>query len=292
MSHLNWVIKVLFKKKVLSNTAAFSHKYAIHSAMLGDDAPCAWSNLGLWLPNTTSYVQACQQLAAHLADQVQLSPTDHVLDLGCGHGASVLFWQQHYAVTQVCAVEVQPDCVAGIRASHLDCELYQASFLALPVLKPEYDVILCIDALYHTALAAFFNAIAPCVKPHARLGFHYLVLNERWAAQSWLQQKKYQGLLKAADISLSHLMSSCALQELAQQSGYQQIQIEVLTPAVFTGFSAYIAQLPPQQLKGMAGFKIKMTAKLCQQLYQDGLVDYVQVSMVKAKDASAVYTSA
>ncbi|MFW1931658.1 SAM-dependent methyltransferase, partial [Acinetobacter baumannii] len=68
------------------------HKYAIDAKMLGDNAECAWSNLGYWDEATSSYPQACQQLAERLAQAVQLNQHDRVLDLGCGQGASLKYW--------------------------------------------------------------------------------------------------------------------------------------------------------------------------------------------------------
>ncbi|EPH1484883.1 SAM-dependent methyltransferase, partial [Acinetobacter baumannii] len=33
--------------------------------------------------------------------------------------------------------------------------------------------------------------------------------------------------------------------------------------------------------RGLANFKIQMTAKLCQQLYQNGYVRYIQITAIK-----------
>jgi cyclopropane fatty-acyl-phospholipid synthase-like methyltransferase len=63
----------------------------------------------------SSYPEACQTLATHLADRLQLKSNDRVLDLGCGQGASLLLWQQHYHVQQLCAVELQAECVQRIQ---------------------------------------------------------------------------------------------------------------------------------------------------------------------------------
>lgn len=98
----------------LSSISAFEHKYAIDAKQLGDSRTCAWTNLGLWHSYTYSYVQACEQLAIHLANQLQLCSTEHPLDLGCKHGASVFFWQKQYAVQHITAVELQASCIKKI----------------------------------------------------------------------------------------------------------------------------------------------------------------------------------
>lgn len=56
------------------------HKYAIDAKMLGDNAECAWTNLGYWDETTSSYPQACQQLAERLAQAVQLTPDEQLLN--------------------------------------------------------------------------------------------------------------------------------------------------------------------------------------------------------------------
>ncbi|SDB81949.1 SAM-dependent methyltransferase [Acinetobacter boissieri] len=260
---------------------ALAHKYAIDASQLGDTETCAWTNLGLWHSKNQSYVQACEQLAINLANQLQVCKTDHLLDLGCGQGASLFFWQRYYSVQQITAVELQADCVRNIQNRCQDIQVYHSSFLSLDCLKQKYDVIVCIDALYHSGLSDFFKAIAHVVKPNTRVGFHHLLLNERWQQQTWLQKKTYQYLLKVANVQFKHIETATTLQCMVQSQGYNDLNIQVLSQDVFAGFAHYVEHLPAEKLKGLSGLKIKMTAKLCQKLYQDGLIDYVQVTVSK-----------
>lgn len=92
---LNSVTKIV-KAKVRAALSRFiPHKYAIDASSLGDSEELAWTNLGFW-KNTQTYREACRQLADHLAQAVNLNSKDHLLDLGCGQGASLLHWLQHY----------------------------------------------------------------------------------------------------------------------------------------------------------------------------------------------------
>ncbi|MBF7682563.1 class I SAM-dependent methyltransferase [Acinetobacter sp. B5B] len=267
--------------KPWSHRLALQHKYAISATMLGDSSRYPWTNLGLWLPQTSNYVQACQQLAMTLANQLQLCATDRVLDLGCGQGASLVLWQQHYAVQHITAIELQAESVEKLQGISDDIDVYQSSFLSLQWLKQQYDVIMCIDALYHSALSDFFMAIQHLVSFKTRVGFHYLLLNERGLKQTWLQQKKYQYMLKAANITFAHLETADTLQQLAKGYGYDQLNIQVMNQDVFAGFAQYVSQQSSAHWTGTAGFKIKMTAQLCQTLYQEGMLDYVQVTLSK-----------
>ena len=91
------------------------HKYAIDAKRLGDDTLLAWSNLGYWQGQQHNYPLACQSLADQIAASVQLKSTDRVLDLGCGQGASLVFWMEHFQIQNLSAVELQTECVEKIQ---------------------------------------------------------------------------------------------------------------------------------------------------------------------------------
>lgn len=261
------------------------HKYAINSRYLGDDRILAWSNLGYWDEHCTSYVQACQALADCLAQAVQLAPQDRLLDLGCGQGASLKHWQQHYQVSDLTAVELQAACIEKIQQQLKSCPtLYRMSFLQLHQLKldQKFDVILCIDAAYHSPLNAFLSSVQTVLAQGGRLGFHYLALSEQFEHLNIRQQRYYRYLLKAADVDLSQLQTISALKQSLSSAGLEQIKIEDLSQPVFAGFAKYIQQLKLKKDQGKFNidyFKISLTAQLCQQLYQKGMLRYVQISV-------------
>lgn len=274
------------------------HKYAINSKMLGDDNLIAWSNLGYWDAKTTSYPHACRRLASRLADAVTLSSTDRLLDLGCGQGASLQLWNAQYHVRHIEAVELQVHCVRLIQHNldfihRIQCD----SFLNLNTQNFEFkfDVILCIDAAYHYDLNLFLNTISTLLNVQGRLGFHTLSLAEKFDSLTAVQKLKYQALLKCADVRLADLNTAQQIKQRLGQHGYGEIQIEPLTEPVLSGFSDYIQKRQqarpkarPKKSSGMLSlkksldrFKIEMTAKLCQKLYTEGLIDYVQITAKK-----------
>ena len=262
------------------------HKYAINAKQLGDDAVLAWSNLGYWDDATSSYPEACRQLADQLAQAVSLNAKDRLLDLGCGQGASLLYWQQHYRVQHIEAVELQASCVMQIQKHfpHITA-IYPQSFLNLKQIpfQQRFDVVLCIDAAYHSNLNSFLDSVDSVLNSKGRLGFHYLILSGQWLNLNALQKQKYKWLLKAADVNLEYLMTASGLEQTLQQHDFSNIEIRDLSKAVLYGFANYFQHLrqSPKQGTGVDAFNIRMTAKLCQQLYQDGLVNYVQISATK-----------
>lgn len=265
------------------------HKYAINSKLLGDSSELAWSNLGYWDITTKSYPHACSQLAQHLAENVNLNSHDVLLDLGCGQGASLNLWKTIFHVKHIEAVELQPLCVQRIQ-NHVNFihKIHCQSFLNLKPIYFEFkfDVVLCIDAAYHSNLIELIKVIQSILNLKGRTAFHYLALSEKFQDLTSFQKMKYRYLLKCADINLKYLCTMTEMQDLLNQHGFEQVKIQDISENVLHGFAQYIhSHFPPKQKnRDLEHFKIIMTAKLCQKLYQDGLIQYVQVSAIKSKE--------
>lgn len=264
----------------------FPHKYAINAQLLGDEAELAWSNLGFWQADTRSYPQACQALADHLAQALKLASHDQLLDIGCGQGASLQHWLHDYQIQRLSAVELQPACIEKIQKKlNSKADIRCASFLNLNTVFPDlrFDVVLCIDAAYHSALNSFLFSTSSVLNSTGRLGFHYLMLSDKYVNLNALQRLKYQALLKAADVNLHDLMNQKGLQQALQQAEFTNIQIEDISEQVFAGFAHYAETVlnTAEASKGVDSFKIKMTAKLCRRLFEGGIVRYVQVAAQK-----------
>lgn len=260
------------------------HKYAIDAQWLGDDSLLAWSNLGYWQAQQHNYPLACQSLADQIAASVQLKSTDRVLDLGCGRGASLLHWLHHYHIDELSAVELQKDCIQRIQKELPQVKSYCGSFLNLKSLHflNLFDVVLCIDAAYHSELNLFLDSVSSVLNSKGRIAFHYLMWSDDWQHCSYLQKQQYRCLLKAADVTWRHLMNGQQISQTLAQHGFKDIVIQDFSEPVLNGFAQYIeTQSARKRPFGFAQLKIGMTAKLCRKLYQDGLVRYVQVSAVK-----------
>ncbi|WP_333975989.1 class I SAM-dependent methyltransferase [Acinetobacter colistiniresistens] len=271
-----------FKQALIEKV--IGHKYAIDAKRLGDQALLAWSNLGFWQDQHNHYPQACQSLADQIAQSIQLKSTDRVLDLGCGQGASLLHWLQHYHIQQLSAVELQPECVKRIQKQLPQVQIHCGSFLNLKALQllNSFDVVLCIDAAYHSDLNLFLNSASSVLNSKGRIAFHTLMWSDNWLQCSALQTQKYRYLLKSADVNWQQLMDQQQLAQTLAQQGFTEIQIQDFSEPVLNGFAEYIETRKSKKTAfDLAQLKINMTAKLCRKLYQDGLVRYIQVSAVK-----------
>lgn len=262
------------------------HKYAIDAKRLGDDTLLAWSNLGYWQGQQHNYPLACQNLADQIAASVQLKSTDRVLDLGCGQGASLLHWLNHYHIEQLSAVELQKDYIQRIQKELPQVQSICGSFLNLRPLHflNLFDVAVCVDAAYHSELNLFLDSVSFVLNSKGRIAFHYLMWSDDWQHCSYLHKQQYCYLLKGADVRWQHLMDEQQLSQTLVKRGFKDIVIQDFSEPVLKGFAQYIdtrSPRPRNKAFDFAQLKIAMTAKLCQKLYQDGLVRYVQVSAVK-----------
>lgn len=262
----------------------FGHKYAIDAKRLGDDSLLAWSNLGYWQNQYDDYPQACQSLADQIAASIQLKQSDHVLDLGCGQGASLLHWLRYYQIQQLSAVELQSECTKRIQKQLPQVQIHCGSFLNLKALQflNSFDVVLCIDAAYHSDLNSFLNSTSLVLNSKGRIAFHYLMWSDAWRKCSNLKKQQYRYLLKSADVNWQNLMGEQQLTQKLIQKGFTEIEIQDFSEPVLNGFAVYIENKRKERKHfDLAQLKIDMTAKLCRKLYQDGLVHYIQVSAVK-----------
>mgnify|MGYP000022179303 FL=1 len=262
----------------------FGHKYAIDAKRLGDDSLLAWSNLGYWQNQYDDYPQACQSLADQIAASIQLKQSDHVLDLGCGQGASLLHWLRYYQIQQLSAVELQPEYAKRIQKQLAQVQIHCGSFLNLNALQllNLFDVVLCIDAAYHSDLNSFLRSASSVLNSKGRIAFHYLMWSDRWQNCSQLQKQQYRYLLKAADVNDLNLQTESQLLLNLLENGLDDIIIQDFSEPVLNGFSNFIKNKSSiKKPFDFAQLKIEMTAKLCAKLYHDGLVRYIQVSAVK-----------
>ena len=266
-----------------------THKYAINAKLLGDYSNLPWSNLGDWSVDPTltakkTYPQACQALACRLADHLQLSVDDQLLDLGCGQGASLKLWQQHYAVQVIEGVELQPLHVEHM-CQHLPhvTAIHCVDFLNLKQFEfRKFDVVICIDAAYHVNLNAWLESVGPILNSKGRLGFHSLIWSDQFLNSNFFLQQKYRLLLKAADIDYADILTQSMLQQQLEVHAFEKIEVVDLSEAVLAGFAQYVAEdLKHTGQQRFDWLKIEMTAKLCRTLYQEGYIRYVQVTAHK-----------
>lgn len=239
-------------------------------------SPLPWSNLGKWTSGS-DYRAAAAALARDLGNAVQLQPTDHVLDLACGYGASLALWESGFRV-QVCdAVEGQQRCTAWLRQQTPGClrHLHEGWLETFEPEPASYDVLLCVDAAYHFATPEHFPLqLHRWLRPGGRFAFHTLVLKEAQRPTRW------KTLLQQAQ--LVELAPRITWEHAWEAGQWDRVTVEDLTRFVLGGFPVFVqnrrAELSWRNRMSRGWAKIVLTAWLCRVLQQEGRVQYVRIS--------------
>ncbi|MDF2446488.1 MAG: hypothetical protein K0S46_1724 [Moraxellaceae bacterium] len=299
--------------------------FAIAVELLSDAAaPLAWSNLGDWsaaregdgnaAPDdsrypagndgriaaregvrnaATDYDAACRALARRVGTAAALTPEDRVLDLACGHGASLALWPEAFGVRRIAGLEYQSRNVDKIRAhapAGLEA-LVHGRFDVLPApaeLPPHaFDAVVCVDAAYHAAsLTAFVEFAAAMLQPRGRLAFTTLIASRPLVPGAGATLTALRLGAARAGIPAASLPPEGTLYSVLSEQGFGDITLQTLDTEVLQGFSQFVPrrrrELSWRQKASAGWLKIEATGWLCRQLIGSGALHYVLVSARRA----------
>lgn len=93
-------------------------------------------------------------LRSHVVRELanRLLPGAHILDAGCGTGGMLDSLRRHPARWQLSGCDLSPDAVRLSRDRGFD-SITQASISSLPMAAEACDAVVCLDVLYHEAVA-------------------------------------------------------------------------------------------------------------------------------------------
>lgn len=271
-------------------------KFAIaHRLLDASMASPAWTNLGCWQGKDgsplTHYAEAAEQLATRVGEAAITAPGQCIADLGCGHGASLLLWQQQFTALRVIGMERQAACVEGWQAhAHDGISLHQGRFdqLPLPAAMTAFlpaagcDAVVCVDAAYHADSLGAFAAIArKLLRSQGRLAFTTVLRPASLSAQ--LKQRLMTSL---SGIPAASVITADELTHTLTRLGFVDIRIEYLDSEVLQGFVRFVnrraTELTSAQRRSMAWLKISATAAMCRHWYRTQDLRYVLVSGTRA----------
>lgn len=253
-----------------------------------------WSNLGDW-SEATEYSAACHALACRVGRAANVGSGDTVLDIACGHGASLSVWPDVFGAAVVDGIERQTRAltsIAGHRPGALrnlwqaDVNLIFSGAMPWPT-DLQYDAVLVVDAAYHFhSLRSFLEGSSSRLRSGGRIAFTTLVLGSQWnLAAAW--QKRL--VLRLADLALipaASLVTQTELTESFRAAGFNAPGCEVLDREVLEGFACFVARRRKEltwRERGSAGWwKVEGTAVAARQLLRTGLLHYVLLNAVKS----------
>ena len=274
--------------------SASDASFVIHHTLLADNmAHPAWTNLGCWQrrdgSKLTSYVMAAEELASRVGAGALTTPHRLVVDLGCGHGASLQLWQQAFAAASVIGVERQAACVDSWQSSsQAKHSLYQGRFDQLPlpdaiaqaIPNTGCDAVVCVDAAYHAESLGAFAAVAQrLLRTQGQLAFTTVLLPKQSGLLQYIQT---QMVAKLTGIPAASLVTASQLQSTLSRLGFGDIQIEYLDQEVLHGFAEFVQQRSTQlsmaDKRSIAWLKIAATAAISRHWFNSSSMHYVLVS--------------
>jgi cyclopropane fatty-acyl-phospholipid synthase-like methyltransferase len=253
-----------------------------------------WSNLGDW-SEASEYSAACHALACRIGRAAHLSSGDTLLEIACGHGASLSVWPEVFDVQVVDAIERQTRAIAAIERDRPAAlrHLWQADVNSIfsgasPWPKEErYDALVVVDAAYHfNSLRGFLEASRSRLRSGGRIAFTTLILGSQWSrAADW---KKHLALQLAARalIPAGSLVTEKELTESLLAAGFGAPSCEALDREVLEGFVRFVERRRKElgwRQRGSSGWwKVEVTAAAARYLLRTGLLHYVLVKAAKA----------
>lgn len=134
-----------------------------------------WLNLGYWRDART-LDDACEALAALVAETGGMGPGDRVLDVGYGLGEQDLLWAARYRPDSIVGLNITPGQVRVARARVAEAglagriDLRLGSATAMPLEAGSFDLVVALECAFHfVTREAFFREAMRVLAPGGRL---------------------------------------------------------------------------------------------------------------------------
>ena len=253
----------------------------------------AWCNkenlalhYGYWDEQTTSHHQALLNKNQVLYDMAAISPTEHVLDAGCGIGGSSI-WMAKQHSNQVTAITISKQQVLyarqhAKRQGVSDKTTFEVSdFCATPFEDESFDVIWGLESVCHALnKGEFLKEAYRLLKPGGRI-----VVCDGFIQRREFTEDEWQDIVTCLNgWAVPNLCSRDEFSELLEITKFQQIAYKDITtetmPSADYMFKVAKRLKPVQLLTQWLGLRTKaQTANfkvgLAQhRLFKDNLVEY------------------
>jgi cyclopropane fatty-acyl-phospholipid synthase-like methyltransferase len=105
-------------------------------------------NVGYWLPDTSSQLEACENLVERLLKTVPLESA-RVLDVGCGYGATTRSVKRFLPQASVTGINISEKQLQRCKIAALDCEFALMDAANLSFRHHSFDCVISIEAAFH-----------------------------------------------------------------------------------------------------------------------------------------------
>jgi len=134
-----------------------------------------WDNPKTKAVSPAEYHQAGELMLQHVIEPAKIKDGCKLLDMGCGLGGTIKYLNENFSNCELTGVNIDERQIAvaqkAIKAKNGNTvDFILADACALPFTEPKYDVILCVEAIFHFSdRVVFFKECQRVLKPGGRL---------------------------------------------------------------------------------------------------------------------------
>lgn len=219
-------------------TGSYDRFFQDGTLYVGDRAESGYANLGLFLPGTADFDQACDNMMAMLVGKFSRR-RGPLLDVGCGLGGTTEYLARHFPVDDVHGINVSEyqieQCRARVPGAHF--QVMPAEEMRFP--DAMFDALVSVEAALHfKGRREFLNEARRVLKP----GGEIVIADMVFQGEPWAFRKVLAGQECYSDLaSYRALWESC---------GFEDIVIDDITEASWRAFVAHFKSKALGELLG------------------------------------------
>nr|WP_093192280.1 methyltransferase domain-containing protein [Thiocapsa sp. KS1] len=209
-------------------------------------------NLGYWSGEQT-LDEACQALAALVAEHAAMGPGDRVLDVGFGFADQDLYWLRAYAPDHIQGLNITASQVAVARGRVNDLgleeriDLREGSATDMPLASNSVDIVVALECAFHfKTRERFFEEAFRVLRPGGRLVTADIIpmpLSGDWRTR--LKQRWSWGLVASKfAIPAENVYTRESYAEKLRARGFEDVEVASIRDRVYTPLHDYLSRHP------------------------------------------------
>jgi microcystin synthetase protein McyJ len=265
--------------------ALYTKRHSLREGVF-EDKP--YSNFGYWTRDGMSVEEACDAMTDLVARAAAVGPGDRVLEVGCGYGASAVYYTTRYRPASVVGIDVTEvriqsgrDFTASRGLSDV-IQLRTGDATALDFPAGAFTKILAIECAFHfTTRYDFFREANRVLVPGGMIGLADIVTKPGVDPKAFLA--RVHPVLGDGSLNVpANVHDAEMYTRYLHETGFGEVRIDVITDQTMPHFADHLDRVAARTEPDRAGL-IRDVAQKFREFYRAGL-DYIIVSARKVRD--------